>query len=171
MNHSLIILALFEIIFSIIVTVGIIYVSYRILQRLFFKSNDLSGNHLAFTIFTSGVILNIGLILSEILPSITQVVRLATTQGNTPDYQTILLYSGLYLLIGFVVSVIINSSVFILFSILTQGVDEYVEIQKNNIAVAIIVAVTLVSITLIVKDSIAVLVSALLPYPQAHYFL
>ena len=113
MNHSLIILALFEIIFSIIVTVGIIYVSYRILQRLFFKSNDLSGNHLAFTIFTSGVILNIGLILSEILPSITQVVRLATTQGDTPDYQTILLYSGLYLLIGFVVSVIINSSVFI----------------------------------------------------------
>ena len=171
MNHSLIILALFEIIFSIIVTVGIIYVSYRILQRLFFKSNDLSGNHLAFTIFTSGVILNIGLILSEILPSITQVVRLATTQGDTPDYQTILLYSGLYLLIGFVVSVIINSSVFILFSILTQGVDEYVEIQKNNIAVAIIVAVTLVSITLIVKDSIAVLVSALLPYPPAHYFL
>ena len=123
MNHSLIILALFEIIFSIIVTVGIIYVSYRILQRLFFKSNDLSGNHLAFTIFTSGVILNIGLILSEILPSITQVVRLATTQGDTTDYQTILLYSGLYLLIGFVVSVIINSSVFILFSIFTQGVD------------------------------------------------
>ncbi|MDC0637119.1 MAG: DUF350 domain-containing protein [Flavobacteriaceae bacterium] len=171
MNSSLFILALFEIIFSIIITVGIIYVSYRMLQRLFFKGNDLSGNHLAFTIFTSGVILNIGLILSEILPSITQVVRLATTQGDAPDYKTIILYSGLYLLIGFLISVIINGAVFLLFSILTQGINEYAEIKNNNMAVAIIVATTLISITLIVKDSIAVLVSALLPYPQAHFFL
>jgi uncharacterized membrane protein YjfL (UPF0719 family) len=54
---------------------------------------------------------------------------------------------------------------------LTQGIHEYKEIRNNNLAVALIVAVTIISITLIVKESIAVLISALLPYPQATNFL
>ena len=171
MNAPLFYLALFEIVFSLLVSVGVIYVSYGILRRVFFKQNDLSGKDMAFTVLTSGLVLSIGLILSEILPQITQVVRVATTQGNSPDYQTIVLYAALYLTIGFFIALMINIAVFGLFSMLTQGIHEYKEIRNNNLAVALIVAVTIISITLIVKESIAVLISALLPYPQATNFL
>lgn len=171
MNAPLFYLALFEIIFSLLISVAVIYVSYGILRRVFFKQNDLSGKDMAFTVLTSGLVLSIGLILSEILPQITQVVRVATTQGSGPDYQTIVLYSALYLTIGFFVALMINTAVFGLFSLLTQGIHEYREIRNNNLAVALIVAVTILSITLIVKESIAVLISALLPYPQATHFL
>jgi len=171
MNAPLFYLALFEIVFSLLVSVGVIYVSYGILRRVFFKQNDLSGKDMAFTVLTSGLVLSIGLILSEILPQITQVVRVATTQGNSPDYQTIVLYAALYLTIGFFIALMINTAVFGLFSMLTQSIHEYKEIRNNNLAVALIVAVTIISITLIVKESIAVLISALLPYPQATNFL
>jgi hypothetical protein len=171
MNTPLFYLALFEIIFSLLISVGVIYVSYGILRRLFFKQNDLSGKDMAFTVLFSGLVFNIGLILSEILPQITQVVRVATTQGNNPDYQTIILYSALYLTIGFLITLMINSAVFGLFSLLTRGIDEYQEIRNNNLAVALIVSASIISITLIVKESIAVLISALLPYPQATHFL
>ncbi|HPF11552.1 MAG TPA: DUF350 domain-containing protein [Flavobacteriaceae bacterium] len=171
MNKQLFTLALFEIVLSIVVTVVIMYVSYSILNRLFFKRQELHGNNVAFTVFTAGIVLSIGMILSEILPSITNVVRLATTQSEAVDLATIIKYSGIYLFIGFLAAVIINVSVFFLFSILTRGINEFREIQNNNVAVAVLVAATLVSITLIVKESIALLISSLVPYPEVSNFM
>ena len=171
MNTQLFTLALLEIVLSIIITVIVVYISYKILQRLFFSQQGLQGNNMAFTIFTSGIIISIGMILSEILPSITNIVRIATTQDTNINNWTIAQYSGLYLLIGFVMSVLINLAVFFLYSVLTKGIHEFKEIQKNNISVAIIVVSLLLSITLIVKNSIALLISALIPYPEISNFL
>ena len=126
---------------------------------------------MAFTIFTSGIILSIGLILSEILPSITNVIRLSTTQTETVDTTTIISYSGLYLAIGFIMAVFINATAFLLFSMLTKGINEFREIQRNNVSVAILVVTILLSITLIVKESIALLISALIPYPELTNYL
>ncbi|MEZ4874321.1 MAG: DUF350 domain-containing protein [Flavobacteriaceae bacterium] len=171
MNKQLFTLALFEIVLSLVMTVVIIYVSYSILHKLFFKKEDLKGHNTAFVVFTSGIILSIGLILSEILPSITNIVRLATTQSDAVDVTSIVSYSGIYLLIGFLAAVVINGSVFFLFSILTRGINEFEAIKNNNVSVAILVAVTLLSITLIVKESIALLISSLIPYPEVSNFM
>ncbi|MFT4698267.1 MAG: uncharacterized membrane protein YjfL (UPF0719 family) [Flavobacteriaceae bacterium] len=171
MNTQLFTLSLIEIILSLCISVVIIFLSYKILKWFFFRNEDLRGNNLAFTIFTSGIILSIGIILSEVLPSINNVIRLSTTQSETVDMGTIITYSGLYLLIGFVIAVIINTSVFLLFSVLTTGVNEFKEIKENNISVAILVVAILLSITLIAKESIAMLTSSLMPYPEVSNFL
>ena len=126
---------------------------------------------MAFTIFMSGIIISLGIILSEILPSITNVVRLSVTQQESIDFMTVAKYSGLYLIIGFIMSLFINTAVFVLFSFLTKGVNEFKEIQQNNLAVSIMVVALLLSITLISKDSIALLISSLVPYPEVVNFL
>ena len=171
MNTQLFGLALLEIVLTIIISVVVFFVSYKILKMLFFKNEDVSGKNIAFTIFTSGIFLSIGLILSEILPSISNVIRLSTTQSESIDAFEIAKYSGLYLFIGFIIAVIINSSVFFLFSVLTKNVNEFKEIQRNNIAVAILIVSILISITLIAKDSIALLISSLIPYPEVSNYL
>jgi len=171
MNTQLFGLALLEIILTITISVVVFFTSYKILKMLFFKNQDISGENIAFTIFTSGIFLSIGLILSEILPSISNIIRLSTTQSETIDTFEIAKYSGLYLFIGFIIAVIINSSVFLLFSVLTKNVNEFKEIQRNNIAVAILVVSILISITLIAKDGIALLISSLIPYPEVTNFL
>ncbi len=171
MNTKLFTLSLIEIVLSIILTVVIIFITYKILKWLFFKNHDLRGDNLAFTIFTSGIILSIGIILSEILPSITNIIRLSTIQTETIDMVTIVKYSGLYLFIGFVIAMVINVSVFFLFSLLTTGIHEFKEIKNNNISVAILVVTILISITIIAKDSIALLISSLIPYPEVSNFL
>jgi uncharacterized membrane protein YjfL (UPF0719 family) len=171
MNTKLLTLAILEILISIGVTVVIIFVSFKILKLLFFRTTELSKENMAFTIFTSGIILSIGLILSEILPSITNVIRLSTTQTEIIDTTTIISYSGLYLAIGFIMAVFINGSAFLLFSILTKGINEFKEIQQNNVSVSILVVAILISITLIVKESIALLISALIPYPELTNYL
>ncbi|MBV1923671.1 MAG: DUF350 domain-containing protein [Flavobacteriaceae bacterium] len=171
MNTQLFTLSLIEIILSLCISVVIIFISYKILKWFFFRNEDLRGDNLAFTIFTSGIVLSIGIILSEILPSINNVIRLSTTQAETADMGTIIQYSGLYLLIGFIIAIFINTSVFLLFSVLTTGVNEFKEIKENNISVAILVVAILISITLIAKDSIAILTSSLMPYPDVSNFL
>ena len=171
MNTQLFTLALLEIIFSIIITIFIIFISYKVLTRLFKKETDVRGNNMAFSIFTSGIIISIAIILSEILPSITNVIRISLQESETVNTTEILMYSGLYLFIGFVISVFINGATFLLFSILTKGVNEFKEIQQDNTAVAILTVAILVSITLTVKDSISLLISALVPYPNLTNFL
>ncbi len=171
MNSQLFTLALVEIILALIIAVVIIFISYKILKQLFFKSFDVAGNNMAFTVFTSGIVLSIGLILSEIVPSITNMIRLSMRQGDSIDMASIAQYSGLYLFIGFVMAVLINAAVFLLFSVLTKGTNEFKEIQKNNLSVAILVVVILISITLIVKDSIALLIGSLIPYPEVTNFM
>lgn len=170
MNKQLFTLALFEMLLALVISVFIIYLSYSILHQLFFKKIDLKGGNRAFTIFTSGIVLSVGLILAEIIPSITNIVRLSTMQSDTVDIGTIVTYGGLYLLIGFIAAVIINAAVFFLFSILTRGIDEFQEIKKNNVSVAILIVATLLSITMIVKGSIALLISSLIPYPEVSNF-
>ncbi|MFT5078652.1 MAG: uncharacterized membrane protein YjfL (UPF0719 family) [Planctomycetota bacterium] len=171
MNTSLFFLALFEIILSIVVTVIVVYISFGILKKLFFKNQEVESSNMAFTIFMSGIIISLGLILSEILPSITNVVRLSVRQQESIDFMTVAKYSGLYLIIGFIMSLFINTAVFVLFSFLTKGVNEFKEIQQNNLAVSIMVVALLLSITLISKDSIALLISSLVPYPEVMNFL
>ncbi len=171
MNSQLFTLAILEIIMAIGFSVIIIFISYRMLKYLFFKKADLRSDNHAFKVFTSGIILSIGLILSEIIPSITNIIRIQATQTESVDYGTLIAYSGLYLFIGFVMAVIINAAVFFLFSILTRGIDEFKEIQNNNLPVSILVTAILVSITLIVKESIALLISALVPYPEVTNYI
>jgi len=171
MNTKLFTLSLIEIVLSILITVVIIFITYKTLKWLFFRDHDLRGDNLAFAIFTSGIVLSVGIILSEILPSITNIIRLATTQTAAIEMSTIAFYSGLYLLIGFIAAVFINVAVFFLSSILTTGVDEFKEIKNNNIAVAILIVAILISITIILKDSIALLISSLIPYPEVSNFL
>jgi len=171
MNQQLFTLALIEIFLFIVIAVVIFYVSYSILHKLFFKQVDLKGDNLAFGVFTGGIIISIGMILSEILPSITNILRLSAQQDSNIALSTIVMYSFLYLLIGFVSAVIINGSVFALFSVLTRGINEFQAIKENNLAVAIVVVATLISITMIVKESIALLVGSLIPYPQVANFM
>ncbi len=171
MNTQLFTLSIIEITLSIITSIIIILITYKMLKWLFFRGHDLRGDNLAFTIFTSGIILSIGIVLSEILPSITNIIRLSTTQSETIDIINIIKYSGIYLLIGFLISVILNTSVFIIFSVLTPGVHEFKEIKNNNVSVAILVVAILLSITIITKDSVALLISSLIPYPEVTNFL
>ena len=171
MQTKILTLAFIEMALAIVVSVLILFISFKILQKVFFKDISIRENNMAFSIFAAGIILSIGIILSEIIPSITNMVRLSMSESNEITFSEIIQYSGLYLGIGFIFALIINTSVFLLFSALTKGVNEFKDIQQNNVASAIIVTATLIAITLIAKDSISLLISALIPYPETTNFL
>ena len=128
MQTKLLTLAFIEIALAIVVSVLILYISFKILQKVFFKNISLREDNMAFSIFAAGIILSIGMILGEIIPSITNMIRISMSGEDSISFAKIIQYSGLYLSIGFVFALIINTSVFLLFSALTKGVNEFKDI-------------------------------------------
>lgn len=171
MNSTLFLLSLLEIVIALLLSVAIFFTSFKILKRLFFKQDELKGKNTAFAIFTAGVFVSIGIILSELVPSITNVVRYSVLNPEEIGMVKVIVYAGSTLFIGFILAVLINASVFFLFSALTRGINEFKEIKENNTSMAILIVSILVAITLIVKNTIAVLISALLPFPEVGNFL
>ena len=171
MNSTLFLLSILEIVIALVLSVSIFFASFKMLKRFFFKDQELKDNNMAFAVFCSGIFISIGIILSELVPSITNVVRMAVIQANDISTGQIIAYAALSLMIGFILAVLINLAVFMLFSVLTKGINEFAEIKNNNTSVALVVASILIAITLIVKNSIAVLISALVPFPEISNFL
>lgn len=171
MNSTLFLLSFLEIVIALILSVVIFFASFKLLKRLFFKDNELSRDNTAFAIFTAGVFISIGIILSELVPSITNVVRYAVLNPEDMSISQVLVYAGSTLFIGFILAVLINTAVFFLFSALTRGVNEFKEIKENNTAMALLVSSILIAITLIVKSTIAMLTSALVPFQEVVNFL
>ena len=53
-----------------------------------------------------------------------------------------------------------------LFTYMTKNINEFEELKKNNIAVAILTAVIVISISLLVKESLYLLLETFVPYPE-----
>ena len=75
-------------------------------------------------------------------------------------------FLGLYLIISLIVIAITNVASIGLFTIMTKGINEVEEIKKENIAVSIITAALMVCISLMVKDSLVLILESFIPYPD-----
>ena len=85
-------------------------------------------------------------------------------------YTEILKYSSLSLFVGFLWAGVIHFSAFMLTKSLTKHVNEVGELRKNNLAVAILLATILISITIIARDSLVFLIELFLPQPVVTEF-
>ena len=91
--------------------------------------------------------------------------------SNNPEYEGSLIldgfkYSGLLLS---VIIITITLVIFIsikLFTYMTKNINEFQEIKKNNLAVAILTATIIISISLLVKESLYLLLETFVPYPE-----
>ena len=53
---------------------------------------------------------------------------------------------------------------------MTKNIKEFQEIQKNNVAVAIFTGVIVISISIMLKDSLYFLLDTFVPYPDVPKF-
>ena len=75
-------------------------------------------------------------------------------------------YLGMFLILGYSFGATIVYVAYNLFSKLTRNLDEYDEISKNNIGVALLIAVLTIVIALFTKDPFIIFVESFIPYPD-----
>ena len=164
-------LALSQIIISIILSVIIFFISYKVLLKAFhLEETKFDNNNLALSIFFSGIIFSIGYLLSGIIPTIINAIQLLKIHREGNLIIEVFKYSSLALLIGFLAASIIQFSSFFLVKVLTKHIKEVGQLKNNNMAVAILLVSILISITLISKDSLVFLLETFLPRPEIIQF-
>ena len=90
---------------------------------------------------------------------------------ENPDYTGNIYLDGTKYVILFILAIIlciylINVLSFYLFSMMTKNLNEFKEIKKDNIAVAILSGVIIITISIMLKDSLYFLLDTFVPYPE-----
>ena len=75
-------------------------------------------------------------------------------------------YSGLFLSIIIITIAVVIFIAIKLFTYMTTDINEFEELKKNNIAVSILTATIIISISLLIKESLYLLLESFVPYPD-----
>jgi uncharacterized membrane protein YjfL (UPF0719 family) len=169
MNTNLLLLSVIHLVMSIFVGVMVLYFAYYFTMRVFKKKKyDIEKNNLAFGVFMAAIMLSVGIIVSSAFSpsmSLLQILQ-KTTDGKLALFIEFILYFLLFLSISFVVSFAIIIISVKLYTLLTQNIDEFGEISKNNVSIALTTGVIIIVIAIFAKDSMAMIIESLLPYPK-----
>ena len=162
-----------ELIVSVLIGVIVLFITYRVINKLIREKNNIELNNTAFSIFCSSVLFSVAYLISGVKAPILTSVRMLQDQVN---YEGLLLldglkYTGLFLTIIIIVITLVNLLSIFLFTMMTKNVNEFEEIKKNNIAVSIITGVVIISISLLAKDSLYLILESFVPYPEMPSFL
>lgn len=165
---NLILLALLQLALSVLIGVLVLFVTYRILQRIFARQYTIEPNNRAFAIFSGAILLSVGYIISAVIQPLLSTFRLLHQQSEKTMFLLgeFALYLVLFILISAAIALLVNLIGTGLFTLFTKDVKEMEEISKDNISVAITVAVIIVVISLFVRDGVVFLLETLVPYPD-----
>ena len=168
MNKELFLYSIAEICISIVLGVMLMYLAYRLIDKFVRKKNDIKIDNLAYSIFSSSIIFSVAYLVSGIKSPILNALRMLE---NNPAYEGSLVIDGLKYSVLFLIILIITISIIIflsikLFTFMTKEINEFKEIGKNNVAVAIITATIIISMSILVKDSLYLMLETFVPYPE-----
>lgn len=166
MNSNIAILGLIEIFSAITIGIFILALTYKIVQWVGRKYYRIQAFNLAYSIFTSAIILSVGIMISGIVQPLISSFRLLNKQSDSFTLAFKYLGTGaIYIAIAYTATILIGLISTFLYSKVTP-IDEFEEIRENNIGVALIISSILITLTLLTKDGVILLIEAIVPYPQ-----
>jgi heme/copper-type cytochrome/quinol oxidase subunit 2 len=136
------------------------------MAKLMKKISGLTTTSLPFNILASGLLISIGLLMSEASrPIVTTISYLSRDNSNSWVWLSIgyiLLFFVLVTLFAFIV--IFGSLWF--FNRMTGEVDEKAELSAGNNGIALLLSVLMISMTLFLKSPIISMMEVIVPMPK-----
>ena len=160
--------ALTELLFSVILGITLLYLTYKSLHKFFQKKYKIKDYNLSFSIVISSILLSVAYLISDIKSPILNSIKMVSSQA---DYQGSIIFDGFKYTFLFLSIVILAISIIIfisiwLFTLMTKNIDEFSEIKKNNISIGLLLGVIIFSVSLMVKESLYFLIETFVPYPE-----
>lgn len=168
MNLLLLLSHLFSLLLSAFVGIIAIYLGFFIFRKFTINIDEtleIKQNNIAVAIVSSSYIFSLGYLLKPIIATLIQTI-FHYIQNKEPLFAFI---SLAIVMAQFLLAVLLASSVLFLgikiFHHLTKDLDEWKEIASNNIAVAIISAVIILTLAILIEDSLKNLLEFIVPEP------
>ena len=172
MNETILLKGISELIISILIGVTLLYITYKIMDKFIRDKYKMGLDNTSYAIFSGSVLFSVGYMITGVKDPILNSLQLLESQAGydgTPLFDLIK-YSALFIGIIVFLAALINLIAIFLFMIMTAKVDELSEMRRKNISVSIITAVIIISVSLMVKDSVYLILDAFVPYPQIPLF-
>ncbi|MEP5610970.1 MAG: DUF350 domain-containing protein [Cyclobacteriaceae bacterium] len=166
MNSNIAILGLIEIFSAITIGIFILALTYKIVQWVGRKYYQIKEYNLSYSIYTAAIIISVGIMISGIIDPLISSFRLLNRQSDS--FVLAFKYIGtgaIYIGIAYTATILIGLISSFMYSKITP-INEFEEIRKNNLGVAIIVSSTIITLTLLTKSGVILLIEAIIPYPQ-----
>ena len=140
--------------------------------HIFYLLNNIRDNNLSYSIFMSSILFSVAYLIKDIKTPILNSIRILqeNTDNGSVLFFDVTKYTLLFLVVVILSIFIINLISLSLFTFMTKNIKEFQEIQKNNIAVAIFTGVIVISISIMLKDSLYFLLDTFVPYPDVPKF-
>ena len=172
MKNDIFYYAVSELLLSIFLGVSLLYFTYRLIERGIKKKYNIGDNNLSYSIFMSSILFSVAYLIKDIKTPILNSIRILqeSTDDGSVLFFDVTKYTLLFLVVVILSIFIINLISLSLFTFMTKNIEEFQEIQKNNIAVAIFTGVIVISISIMLKDSLYFLLDTFVPYPDVPKF-
>ena len=167
-NEKLFFNSITQIIISVLIVTVVLYSSYILIDRFIRQKHQINLNNTAYGILCSSILFSVGYLISGVKDPIINSIELIK---RNPDFTgsvffESLKYSGLFLAITIFVIWVINLLSIYLFTLMTKNINEFEEIKTNNIAISLITASIVISVSLMLKSSLYLILESFVPYPD-----
>lgn len=162
-------ISLLEIIYSLFLCLLIGWLSFYLFSKLtknIDELKELKENNVAIAIILGAILLSVAIVIKK--ASFPMVSSLQTVMERGISFGGIIEFLGISLialLISIAISVIAVWLAIQTFVRLTRGIDEWYEIKKNNVSIAIILAALILIVGILMGQAIEGLLASIIPGP------
>ena len=171
MSSQQIIFGLLEFLVSILISFILIFGSYRIILVLTRRADEekqLKKKNVSIGIMLGSIFIGEALVVKQALYPVMAVIQLFVLgeKKDVGSFMEVLLYGFGYVFLAGILAILCILFSFWLFNRLTPKIDTYREIEENNLAVGVLMALFIVGVCLLMSAGVSGLVRALIPFPE-----
>ncbi|OHD18397.1 MAG: hypothetical protein A2086_05870 [Spirochaetes bacterium GWD1_27_9] len=170
-NLTIFLQGLIELALSIIGSIMVFFLSFKVLNILTKEVDEiaqLKKNNISVALLLSSFVFSIMILVRATLIPAYEVLGFTLSSTNSTNFM--IFFAVLRITLFFVLSSFISFVVIWIamkgFMFLTKGIDEMKEIANNNIAVAIIVAILVISASMLLESGLTALLNGLIKAPD-----
>jgi uncharacterized membrane protein YjfL (UPF0719 family) len=167
MNVNLLIISLFQICAGLILGTTLLFIAFKLMSSWLKKSHQITEQNTSTGLLIGSVLFSVGYFITSIIEPLITTFRMLMK-----NYASIGMVIGLgclymlgYFILAFIFSFLVVVVSFFLFTLFTRKIDEIKEIRENNIGIAIIIAVVIVTMGVIVGNGFTLLTESIIPFP------
>lgn len=160
-----------HLVLSFVLAIASTYGSFRIFDFLtkdINENEELNANNIAVAVVLSGMLLSAAIVVKQVLsPAMSTFETFLYDGFSVAALAQFIGYFLGYLAGTLLITVIAIWLAIISFLKLTRDIDEFAEIKKGNIAVALVLAISIVIMGYFLADGIKTLLDAVVPFPSS----
>ncbi len=160
------VVGIIQLVIAIILAVAALYIGFSVLGKItkgIDEEKEIARGNSAVGILVASVFIAIGIVVQSGVAGISLGISQAINAGITSSLGiTIIIVSVLQLILGIVLAIVAIYLALNILDKLTKGIDEFGELKKGNVAVALEMAGVIITVAIIIQSGVMGITAALI---------